>query len=125
MIWVSPRLGLARPGLNGRIIVTAPSDVTEFGRTLDNEGITLNIVNLGDPLSVTSSAFNDYANVTGGKVYLNDFGKALSETVAASHSSYVIQYDAPRSDGKLHKIRVTSTRKGVHLQVKQGYVANP
>jgi len=63
--------------------------------------------------------------VTGGKVYSKDFEKALSQTIAASHSRYIIQYDAPRSDGKLHKIRVTSTRKGVHLQVKQEYVANP
>ena len=82
------------------------------------EGITLNSVDLGNPVSLTSVAFDDFAKVTGGKVYSNDFEKAVSETVGASHSSYIIQYDAPRSDGKPHKIRVTSTRKGVHLQVK-------
>ena len=125
MIWVSHGLGRARPGLDGRIIVSAPSDVTEFARTLDNEGITLNSVDLGNPVSITSVAFDDFAKFTGGKVYPNDFEKALSETVAASHSSYIIQYDAPRSDGKLHKIRVTSTRKGLRLQVEQAYVANP
>ena len=79
---------------------------------------TLNSVDLGNPVSLTSVAFDDFAKVTGGKVYSNDFEKAVSETVGASHSSDIIQYDAPRSDGKPHKIRVTSTRKGVHLQVK-------
>jgi hypothetical protein len=107
---------------NGQLRVDYSSKVTQFARTLEDEGITLNSVDLGNSFSVTST-FEEYANVTGGKVYSNDFEKALSQTVAASHSRYIIQYDAPRSDGRLHKIRVTSTRKGVHLQVKQEYVA--
>jgi hypothetical protein len=72
-----------------------------------------------------TSTFEEYANVTGGKVYSNDIEQALSQTVAASHSRYIIQYDASGSGGKPQKIRVTSSRKGVHLQVKQEYVANP
>jgi len=109
---------------NGQLRVDYSPKVTQFARALENEGITLNSVDLGNSFSVTST-FEEYANVTGGKVYSKDFEKALSQTIAASHSRYIIQYDAPRSDGKLHKIRVTSTRKGVHLQVKQEYVANP
>ena len=37
------------------------------------EGITLNSVDLGNPVSLTSVAFDDFAKVTGGKVYSNDF----------------------------------------------------
>jgi VWFA-related protein len=65
-----------------------------------------------------------FADLTGGKVYGNDIEKAVNEAMAASKSSYVIEYEPPRLDGKYHKIRVTCSRKGVHLQVKQGYYAN-
>jgi hypothetical protein len=62
---------------NGQLRVDYSSKVTQFARTLANEGITLNSVDLGNSFSVTST-FEEYANVTGGKVYSNDFEKALS-----------------------------------------------
>jgi hypothetical protein len=50
--------------------------------------------------------------------------KAVKEVMAASRSSYLIDYDGPLPDGKYHKIRVTCSRKAVRLQVKKGYYAN-
>lgn len=99
--------------------------VSQFARSLDNQDITVNSVDPGTSESVGSVTLEEYANVTGGKVYYKDIEKGLSETLAASQSSYVIQYDAPGIDGKYHKIHVTCTRKGIRLQAKQGYVANP
>jgi VWFA-related protein len=70
------------------------------------------------------ATLDQFAELTGGKVYANNIEKAVTEVMAASGSGYVIEYDGPRLDGKYHKVRVTCSRKGVHLQVKQGYYAN-
>src|SRR5262249_15430469 len=94
--------------------------------TLDDEGITLNSVDQGsEPGSGTKDSLEQFAELTGGKVYANDIEKAIAEVMAASRSGYMIEYDAPKPDSKFHKIRVTSSRKGLRLQVKQGYYANP
>jgi VWFA-related protein len=93
--------------------------------TLDHMNITLSSVDPGGELgSASLDTLNQFANLTGGKVYNNDFAKALSDITTAWRSGYVIQYAAPPADGKYHKIHVTCSRKGVHLQVKQGYYAN-
>ena len=70
------------------------------------------------------ATLEQFADLTGGKVYQNDIEKAVKEVTATSGSGYVVEYDAPRPDGKYHKIRVTCSREGVRLQVKQGYYAN-
>ena len=72
----------------------------------------------------SKTELDQFADLTGGKVYQNDFEKAVKEVMAASQSGYVIEYDAPRPDGKYHKVRVTCSRKGVRLQVRQGYYAD-
>jgi VWFA-related protein len=93
--------------------------------TLDNGGITLSSVDQGgEPGSGTKDTLEQLAELTGGQVYANDIERAIKDVMAASRSGYVIEYDAPKPDGKYHKIRVTSSRKGIRLQFKQGYYAN-
>jgi hypothetical protein len=53
---------------------------------------------------------------TGGEV-----GKAIAESLEDSRARYQIAFDAPPSDGKYHKLRVASTRKGVRLDAPRGY----
>jgi VWFA-related protein len=99
--------------------------INRIATTLEHDGVTLSSVHQGHNVENGDVATLDqFADLTGGKVYDNDFDKAIKEVMAASQSGYVIEYDAPRLDGKYHKIRVTCSRKGVHLQVKQGYYAN-
>jgi VWFA-related protein len=97
--------------------------VDQAARALDDEGVTLDSVDQGSSVSGTSGTFEEFAKITGGKTYYNEFDKALSEVMNASRSNYIIQFDAAKLDGKYHKVRVTSSRKGVRLQVKQGYYA--
>ena len=99
--------------------------VNRTATTLDHDGVTLSSFHQGNNVENGNlDTLEQFANLTGGKVFSNDLEKAVKEVMAASRSGYVIEYDGPRIDGKYHKIRVTCSRKGVHLQVKQGYYAN-
>ena len=99
--------------------------INRTATTLDRDGVTLSSVHQGNNVENGDLAtLEQFADLTGGKVYANDFEKAVKEVMAASRSGYVIEYDAPPLDGKYHKVRVTCSRKGVHLQVKEGYYAN-
>ena len=99
--------------------------VNRIATTLDHDGVTLSSVYQGRSVGNGELAtLEQFAELTGGKTYTNDFEKAVKETMAASRSGYVIEYDGPQLDGKYHRIRVSCSRKGVHLQVKQGYYAN-
>jgi len=99
--------------------------INRIATTLDHDGVTLSSVHQGNNVENGDVATLDqFADLTGGKVYANDFEKAVKEVMAASGSGYVIEYDGPQLDGKYHRIRVSCSRKGVHLQVKKGYYAN-
>jgi VWFA-related protein len=109
----------------GRGPVDNSSLINRIATTLDHDGVTLSSVYQGTSVENGNLATLDqFADLTGGKVYHNDIEKAVEEVMAASRSGYLIEYDGPRLDGKYHKIRVTCSRKGVRLQVKQGYYAN-
>jgi VWFA-related protein len=109
----------------GREPVDNSSLINRIAATLDHNGVTLNSVYQCTSVGNGDVATLDqFADLTGGKVYQDDIEKAVKEVTAASRSSYLIDYDGPLPDGKYHKIRVTCSRKGVRLQVKKGYYAN-
>lgn len=124
IIWITSGVPLSyAPRGGGRGVGANPSLVNRVATTLDHDGVTLSSVYQGNSVEDTAT-LDQFAELTGGMVYANDFEKAVTEVMAASRSGYVIEYDGPPPDGKYHKIRVTCARKGVHLQVKQGYYAN-
>jgi len=99
--------------------------VNRVAATLDQDGVTLSSVHQGNNVGNGDlDTLEQFADLTGGKVYANDLEKAVKEVMAASRSGYVIEYEAPPPDGKYHKIRVTCSRKGVRFQTKAGYYAN-
>ncbi|HLH30073.1 MAG TPA: VWA domain-containing protein [Terriglobia bacterium] len=117
LLWISHGLPVAFDG-------NSPSArINRIATALDNAGVTMDSNDQGSSVTGTSAAFEQFAKFTGGKVFYNEIDKAVSEAMAGSRFSYTIQYDVPR-DGKYHKVRVTSTRKGVRLQFEQGYYAN-
>jgi VWFA-related protein len=94
----------------------------QLATTLDKRGVTLNSVDLGsDPVTGSRVTLEQLAELTGGAVYTNDIDKAVTEVMAGGRSDYTIRYDAPQPDGKYHKVRVTTARKGIKFHVKQGY----
>ena len=67
------------------------------------------------------------ANLTGGVAYRgDDVAAATRLAMADGRANYRVEYALPAGgwDGKLHKVRVTCARKGVNVQVKQGFYAD-
>ena len=90
---------------------------------MDRAGIAIDTVDQGDAVGTGSKETIDhFSEVTGGKAFVS-VEKALTEVVEAPRASYMIEYPAPTPDGKFHKVRVSTSRKGIHLQAEQGYLA--
>ncbi|HWC96376.1 MAG TPA: VWA domain-containing protein [Candidatus Sulfopaludibacter sp.] len=74
----------------------------------------------------SEQTLTEFANLTGGRAYENnDIAGAIKQAVNDSKQSYLLTYAPPADnwDGKYHKVRVTSKRKGLRLQTRQGYYA--
>lgn len=71
---------------------------------------------------------DQFANLTGGRADGGkDIGAAVRQAVSDVRTSYQIGYLVPSKseDGKIHKIRVTTKRKGIRIQAKTEYYAWP
>ena len=74
----------------------------------------------------SEQTLEQFASLTGGRAYTNnDISGAIKQAINDAKQSYLLSYTPPPEnwDGKYHKIRVTSTRKGIRLQTRQGYFA--
>ena len=80
------------------------------------------------PGVASADTLEEMAAMTGGKAFINpDIPGAIRQALKDSKSSYVIGYYPPPAnwDGKMHKIKVKCTRKGVKLVTKTEYMAYP
>jgi len=69
---------------------------------------------------------DEFAGLTGGRSGgVKDIAGAIRQAIADARRSYQIGYYPPEKnwDNKMHKLRVTCTRKGVRLQSKTEYYA--
>ena len=74
----------------------------------------------------STETLEQFAGLTGGRAYGTvDVAGAIAQAASDARMSYLIAFDPPldKWDGKYHKLRVVSSRKGVRLQTKQGYYA--
>jgi hypothetical protein len=79
----------------------------------------------GDRVLVKQT-LDEFAGMTAGKSYVSGGTKtAIPDAVQAMRWNYTIAFAPKNWDGKYHKLRVTSTRKGIQLQSEQGYMATP
>ena len=72
------------------------------------------------------ATLNLFADLTGGRRSTDkDIGSVAQQAMNDLHFYYQIGYEVPLSywDNKFHKLRVTSKRKGLHIQAKTGYYA--
>jgi len=121
LIWITHSVPTVVRQDGGRAYDYSPK-LRRTATTLGLMNITLSSVDPGGELgSANLDTLNQFANLTGGKVYDNHFEKAFSDVMTAWDSGYVIQYAAPPADGKYHKVHVESLRKGIRIQTKQGY----
>ncbi len=69
---------------------------------------------------------DQFAALTGGHAFMTpDIRGAIARAALDARMSYVMSFEPPAAgwDGKYHKLRVATPRKGVKLETKQGYYA--
>ncbi len=125
---------------NGVPIATGWGDYTQvlwqLSATLDQAGVSMYPVDLSSPGMTSQPAAGEasadtieqMAGLTGGRAYLNaDIPGAIRQALEDARSSYRIAYYPPPGslDGKMHKVALKCSRKGVRLMAETGYLANP
>jgi VWFA-related protein len=63
---------------------------------------------------------------TGGRTFSTiDLNQAITQAEADARTNYTLEYQPPAKnwDGKYHKLRVSSDRKGIRIQSQHGYFA--
>ena len=91
-----------------------------------NVGLSPVSIQTGATDPEVTSTFQQFVDQTGGKLYTGgDIERAVPEAIELGRSAYRLQFAPPANswDGKVHKIRATSTRKGVGLLSRQTYTA--
>lgn len=64
------------------------------------------------------------ADLTGGAIYSDgQTENAIVDSLKKAPARYRLAYQAPRADGKYHRLRVVSTQAGVRIKSQQGYFA--
>ena len=101
-----------------------------LGATLDEAGVAMYPVDMNGNGEIGASAetLGEIAAMTGGRVYLDtEIAKAVTQAMADTASSYVVGYVPPPENwnGKLHKIKLKCSLKGVRLLAKSEYIAEP
>jgi VWFA-related protein len=126
VIWITHGVPITVRLINNDQPYDFTPELHRLATKLDRAGVTINTVDQGDAVGTGSKeTIEEFPNVTGGKAYSQgNVDKAITEVLEAPRSIYVIEYPAPDPDGKYHKVRVTTPRKGVHLQAEQSYLAS-
>jgi hypothetical protein len=110
----------------------------QMSEALDRSGVAIYPVRqvmIGSPDNVNGAnrsgigsidTLSQFADLTGGRPDTGkDIGSALRQALSDMRTSYQIGYYPPAGnwDNKFHKLRVTTTRKGIKLQAKSAYYA--
>jgi VWFA-related protein len=73
-----------------------------------------------------ANTLRQLADLTGGQLYMDknsEVEKAIKAALLEAKGRYQLAFAAMAKDGKYHKVRVASTREGVHIVAPQGYFA--
>jgi VWFA-related protein len=128
ILWVTFGVPCSVPATNGQAWDCRPI-LGKLAEKLEQANVAV------DPVPLQSAAadiesnvtLQEFADLTGGKLYTGgDIERAIPDATAQSQAEYRVQY-APAAnnwDGKPHKIRVGSSRKGINLQARQSYTAD-
>lgn len=117
-----PVLGVTAP-CTGSFVDFTPV-VRKVAGDLDRDGITIYPVEAYGVSVVTRQVLDALAQGTGGKVFASaGINDALIDAVEAGRANYTLEFQPPNWDGKYHKVKVTTARKGLQLLYEQGYTA--
>jgi VWFA-related protein len=99
---------------------------------LDSVGVSMYPVDEwnvdGGDRMLVKETLDIFAGMTAGRSYVSGGTKmAIPDALQATQFCYTAAYQpaARNWDGKFHKVRITTARKGIQLQFEQGYIATP
>ena len=80
-------------------------------------------VGVGAAPDLAGETLEMFSDLTGGRWYSsNNTARALADAIRDGRGNYTIAYYSPaQTKEKYHKIRITSTRKGVRFQTRDGF----
>ncbi len=128
IIWVTHGIPLTAPSLDGRYVDFTPL-LKQTGAEFERLGIALYTVHQTDRAGAgidSQETLQGLPPLTGGRWFENDaVRQAFTQAQADARGTYQAAYYAPAkdADGKFHKLRVSTTRKGVRILAEQGYTA--
>src|SRR5205823_1164634 len=128
ILWITFGVPCGLPMENGLIWDCRPS-LSKVAVKLDQANVTVSPVALQTASADIESnvTLQQFVNLTGGRLYAGgDIERAIPDAIELARASYRVHYAPPANswDGKPHKIRATSTRKGISIQSKQSYSAD-
>jgi len=131
LVWVTHGVPSMVPDLSGQPVDLSPQ-LHRFGTSLERAHIAVYAVDQStkgagaDMTSLSTQTLQDVSQLTGGRNYVSDSVEvAINEARRDSRVFYTVGYfaPAPPENGKFHKIRVSSGRRGLHLNAERGYYA--
>jgi VWFA-related protein len=124
IVWVTHGLPLTVLSPTGPIDFTP--QLTQAGVEFNRLGIALYTVHQTSDGGVDTETLQKLPSLTGGRAFESDaVGKAIAQAQEDARATYQAAYYAPAKakDGKFHKLRVSTTRKGVRILAEEGYTA--
>ncbi len=129
MIWITHGIPLTIVGPNGTVYMDFNPLLKQTGAEFSREGIALYTVHQLDRSTSgvdSQETLQGLPPLTGGRWFENDaVGPAVTQAQEDARATYQAAYFAPAKtvDGKFHKLRVSTTRKGVRILAEEGYTA--
>jgi hypothetical protein len=120
-----PLINVAARRLANQGIVIYPVDAKGNCRPLDRSGDE-GPYGLNDATQYVFSSFNVFADVTGGRVvrYDDDLSKGVTAAANDLRGTYTIGfYTTNEPDDRWHSLQVATSRRGVTLRHRQGYLS--
>jgi VWFA-related protein len=126
ILWITFGVPCSVPTENSQIWDCRPT-LGKVAVKLDGANVAVSPIQLQSGTADIESGvtMQQFVDLTGGKLFGADIERAIADSADLEKSSYRLQY-APAAnnwDGKMHKVRLTSTRKGVVLLSAQSYTA--
>ena len=129
MIWITHGIPLTVVGPNGTVYMDFNPLLKQTGAQFSQLGIALYTVHQIDRSTAgidSQETLQGLPPLTGGRWFENDAaGPAITQSQEDARATYQAAYFAPAkiADGKFHKLRVSTTRKGVRILAEESYAA--
>ncbi len=129
LVWLTKGVPVSDVGLDHQLKDNMPL-IRQFAAQLNRANIPVYTVDQSPGVGEQGSrdSLEAISSLSGGRYFTSDStGLAITQSVTDARSAYQIGFypAAKNRDAKLHKLRITSVRKGVQVRAREDYMADP